>query len=242
MVKRLRSPGRAEGTVPGPRGQARHRQGSRRRRRQGPRRRSRHVARRRSRPGRGPLVATGRPRPGPPPRRFPWPSSSIRDRTPHPRGPPLRRHHRQGRQAGALPRWRVPVRDQGLGQRPRHRLPRVPRRLRHRHVPPRDQDHLLAAQPPGRHRVRARVRAVARHGGAAARARPAAGVAREPAAARRLRRHRGVAAVRADLHQRAHDARARRRGAARCGPIGRRAAGPGRRPGGVPRRADGAVL
>ena len=78
--------------------------------------------------------------------------------------------HRPGRQADAVPRWRVPERRQGRsGRRPR--VPRVPRRLRHRDVPPRDQDPLLAAQPRSADRLRARVRAVDRHGGRAARTR-----------------------------------------------------------------------
>ena len=56
-----------------------------------------------------------------------------------------------------------------------------------------------------------------RHGGRAARARPAARVAREPAPAARVRRHRHLAAVRADVHQRPHAARPRRHPAARGG-------------------------
>ena len=61
--------------------------------------------------------------------------------------------------------------------------------------------------PPGR-RGRARVRPVARPRSAAARARPAAGLARKPSRAPRFRRRRLQPAVRAHLHEPRHDARA----------------------------------
>ena len=112
-------------------------------------------------------------------------------------------------------RRRVPGGAQGPGGGRGARVPRVPRRLRHRDVPPRDQDPLLAAQQGPADRLRARVRAVGRHGGRAARARAAAGVARERARRCAIRRGRLLAAVRADVHERAHAARSRRHPAAR---------------------------
>ena len=75
----------------------------------------------------------------------------------------------------------------------------------------------------------------------AARARPAARLARERAAAARLRRGRLLAAVRADVHQRAHAARPRRHPAARRRSRRGRSARPRRRPDRDAPRADRAV-
>ena len=58
------------------------------------------------------------------------------------------------------------ARTQGLGERRRARLPRVPRRLRHRDEPPRLQDPLQDPERRSAHARRALLRAVGRHGGA----------------------------------------------------------------------------
>ena len=67
---------------------------------------------------------------------------------------------------GALPRRRARRAAEGLGERRGARLPRVPRRLRHRDEPPRLQDPLQDPERRPAHPGRARVRAVDRHGGA----------------------------------------------------------------------------
>ena len=71
------------------------------------------------------------------------------------------------REARALPGRRVRRASQGLGARStRARLPRVPRRLRHRDEPPRLQDPLQDPERRPAHARRALLRAVDRHGGA----------------------------------------------------------------------------
>ena len=112
----------------------------------------------------------------------------------------------------------------------RARLPRVPRRLRHRDEPPRLQDPLQDPERRTRDARRALLRAVGRHGGRAARARAAAASRSRRARAARLRRGRLLAAVRAHVHQHPHDARSRRHPAARARSRRGRSAGHRRRP------------
>ena len=112
--------------------------------------------------------------------------------------------------ASTAPRARTGTRVAGA------RLPRVPRRLRHRDEPPRLQDPLQDPERRPAHARRARLRAVDRHGARAPRAQAAARVARERAPAARLRRRRLLAPVRAHVHERPHDARPRRHPAARA--------------------------
>ena len=152
----------------------------------------------------------------------------------------------QGREARPLPRRRVPVGAQGSGDRSTRRVvPRVPRRLRHRDEPPRaPRSSTRCSTSDPRIAVRARVRAVGRHGGRAARARPAAGHrSRARGRCRDVRRRRLLAAVRADLHQ--HADACSTSAASRCArPIAAttRPAGHRRRADGDAPRADGAVL
>ena len=101
------------------------------------------------------------------------------------------------------------------------RVPRVPRRLRHRHEPPRHEDPLLAAQRAirgSRASARSRRGSTWRPSCARAACRSCRSRAQRPLS--RVRRRRLLAAVRADVHERAHDARPRRHPAARA-PIAR---------------------
>ena len=120
------------------------------------------------------------------------------------------------------------------------RLPRVPRRLRHRDEPPRLQDPLQDPERRPAHARRARLRAVGRHGGASsARAALPLVSLRERAAAARLRRRRLLAPVRAHVHEHPHDARPRRHPAARRAIAARtiRSSSPAARPRRTPSRS-----
>ena len=120
------------------------------------------------------------------------------------------------------------------------RLPRVPRRLRHRDEPPRDQDPLHDPERRPAHRLPS---ARSRRGSTWRRELRARGLplrrrSRARAPLRGLRRRRLLAAVRAHVHQRAHDARPRRHPAARAPTAARtiRSSSPAARPRPTPSR------
>src|SRR5207247_10432096 len=103
----------------------------------------------------------------------------------------------------------------GPGHGPVALRPLLPGGLRDRAVPPGAPDPLRRPQPPPRGGGRARLRPLARPGGAAARARAPAALARDPPPARRLPRAPPQPPVRAHLHESPHHARAGPRPAAR---------------------------
>ena len=138
-------------------------------------------------------------------------SFAIAGKAPH---AGLRFHPQERQPPRPLRRRRVERRRQGLGRHAPAPGPRLPRRLRHRHVQPGPRHPLRHPQQPAGRAGRARLRALAGHGEGAAGARPAPLQPGDAPSAGRVRRHRLLARLRADLHQRAQHARPRRPAAA----------------------------